>query len=64
MNKKSATEIGDEAVTQKKKSSELPKRDMEGSEFQKIGRPAIRDENIIDEFKVTSKRPQTIALIP
>ena len=38
-NKKSATEIGDEAVTQKKKSSELVKRNIEGSEVQKIGRP-------------------------
>ena len=39
MNKKSATEIGDEAVTKKKKSSELPKQDIEGSEVQKIGQP-------------------------
>ena len=31
--------IGDEAVTQKKKSSELPKRDTEGSKVQKNGRP-------------------------
>ena len=41
VNKKSATEIGDEAVTQKKKnkeSSEFPKQDTEGSEIQKIGR--------------------------
>ena len=38
--KKSATGIGDEVVTQKrKKSSEHPKQDMEGSEVQKIGRP-------------------------
>ena len=36
--KKTATEIGDEGVTQKKKSSELPKQDIEGSEVQKIGR--------------------------
>ena len=33
MNKKSATGIEDEAVTQKK-SSELPKQDLEGSEVQ------------------------------
>ena len=32
-----ATEIGDEAVTQKKKSSVLPKPDIEGREVQKIG---------------------------
>ena len=39
MNKEQATEIGNETVTQKRKSSELPKRDLEGSEVQKIGRP-------------------------
>ena len=33
------TDIDDEAVTQKKKSSELPKQDIEGSEVQKTGRP-------------------------
>ena len=33
VNKEKATEIGDEVVTQKK-SSELPKRDLEGSEVQ------------------------------
>ena len=38
LNKESATG-GNQAVTQKKKSSELPKRDLEGSEVQKIGRP-------------------------
>ena len=38
-NKETATVIGNEAVTQKKKKSELPKRDLEGSEVQKIGRP-------------------------
>ena len=37
MNKKLAAEIGEEAVTQKEKSSELPKQDMEGSEVQKVG---------------------------
>ena len=31
VNKKSATEIGDEAVTQKKKSSELPKARHSGA---------------------------------
>ena len=30
--KESATEIGNKSVTQKKKSSEQPKRDLEGSE--------------------------------
>ena len=40
VNKKSATGVGDEAVTQKrKKSSEHPKQDMDGSEVQKMGRP-------------------------
>ena len=35
--KKSATGIGDEVTQKRKKSSELPKQDMEGSEVQKIG---------------------------
>ena len=33
-NKETATEICNEVVTQKKKSSVLPKRDLEGSEVQ------------------------------
>ena len=41
VDKKSAMEIGDRAVIQKKKSSELPRRDMEGSEVQKIGKQRV-----------------------
>ena len=40
VDKKSATGIGDEAATQKRKKwPELSKQDIEGSEVQKIGRP-------------------------
>ena len=42
-------------MTQKKKSSELRKQDMEGSEVQGDWTTAHRDENIIDELKVLSK---------
>ena len=58
-----ATEMGNEAVTQKKKSSELPKQDLEGSEVQKIGRPRTGTRTFFDEFKVTSNT-RRIALSP
>ena len=45
VNQKSATGIGDEAVPQEKKSSELPKQDTEGSEVQKFGRPRTGREH-------------------
>ena len=53
MNEKSATEIGEEAVTQKK-SSEVPKQDIEGSEVRKIGRQRTVTRKFL-MFKVTSK---------
>ena len=37
-NEEQPTEIGSEVVTQKKKSPERRKRDLEGSEVQEIGR--------------------------
>ena len=56
VNKKPATEIGDEAVMQKKmKSSELPKQDMEGSEVQKIERPRTGTRASLMSSKVSSK---------
>ena len=42
VNKESATEMGNEAVTHKKKSSELPKQDLEEEDWT----TANRDENI------------------
>ena len=55
MNKKSATGIGDEAVTWKKKSSEPPKQDMEGSEVRKIGRPRTGTTTSLMSSRFTSK---------